>query len=434
MSSNSKPLYLVGVPTNGMHSHFFTNFLLGLQHPTNFNMIYRTVPRYEVGDARNILVQEAINYGCKYVFFVDEDTWGAGWGLRQLLYRMETHPEWTVCGGVYCTKTIPPEPLIFKEWGRGPDWGWKLGELIKVKSTGAGFHLFRVSDLAALTKPEQYLIRSPWTGQAMVVRQWFKTGKDYLDAGDGITTLEAHTEDSWLYAMLEEAGMQVWIDTSIQCQHYDKEHELIYQLPLDNGVAVKPDAWNRTPRVINLGAGANANPYEVNVDLRDDPAIHFKCDVRKLPHDWANTFDRAKAQHVLEHFDYAETEDILREWVRLLKPGGVLELFVPDLYAASEEIIKHKEPNVQLLGMIYGDEGHPYWQQPPYGGEHEGRFLPHSYAHNHHKSGFTVKSLGALMQKVGLVNINGERRDYEIHIEGTKPDAKEETSTPADAD
>lgn len=36
------------------------------------------------------------------------------------------------------------------------------------------------------------------------------------------------------------------------------------------------------------------------------------------------------ASHVLEHIPWYKTEEVLREWVRVLKPGGVLEVWVPD--------------------------------------------------------------------------------------------------------
>jgi SAM-dependent methyltransferase len=44
----------------------------------------------------------------------------------------------------------------------------------------------------------------------------------------------------------------------------------------------------------------------------------------------ANTFELVYASHVLEHFAWYHTEKILREWARILKPGGVLEVWVPD--------------------------------------------------------------------------------------------------------
>lgn len=421
MSSNKQILFLVGLPTNGEHSHYFTQFMLGVQWPTNFTMNFRAVPGYEVGDARNILVQEAINIGAKYLFMVDEDVIGPSHGIRQLFYQMENHPEWTVASGLYATKTFPPEPLVFKEWGMGPDWGWKLGDLIKVKSTGNGFNLYRVDDLVNMKLPETYVVRNPWNGAAMETRRWFKTGKEYIVDKTGVIALEAHTEDSWFYSMCERENLQVWVDTSVMCSHYDKVGKLFFTVPLDSNVAIKPDPWNHEPRTVNLGGGADYNPYELNVDLRGDSKIHYHCDIRKLPDDWTNQFDIAKANHVLEHFPFGQVEEVLKEWMRILKPGGKLILNVPDMQAVAEYLARG-DMDVMINGIIWGDQGHEFWNQPPYGGYAEdGRFLPHSFEHNTHKSGFTASYLGKILQKIGFVNINGSRKDFAIHIEGEKP-------------
>jgi len=43
-----------------------------------------------------------------------------------------------------------------------------------------------------------------------------------------------------------------------------------------------------------------------------------------------NTFDIVYASHIIEHVPWYQTERALAEWVRVLKPGGWLEIWVPD--------------------------------------------------------------------------------------------------------
>ncbi len=43
-----------------------------------------------------------------------------------------------------------------------------------------------------------------------------------------------------------------------------------------------------------------------------------------------NTFDVVYASHVLEHIPWYMLEDTIKEWSRILKPNGVLEIWVPD--------------------------------------------------------------------------------------------------------
>jgi hypothetical protein len=431
MSSNLKPSLLLGLPTNGMHSYLFTQFLMGSSWPTNYSMFSHFVPGYEVGDARNILVQDAIDVGAKYLMFIDEDVIGPAHGARQLLYRMETHPDWTVCGGVYPIKAYPPEPLIYTEWMAGPYYDWRQGEVIKVVTTGCGFHVFRVDDLKNMKAPQEYHTRNPWTGQDMAVRQWFKTDKEYVHV-NGRTDVSVHTEDSWFYKMAEDEGLQVWIDTDVQCGHFDSKSQTMYSCPIDEDrVGRKPDPWNHEPRVCNLGAGRLMSMYEVNVDLKDAPGITYRCDIRKLPGDWAGQFDIVKSNHVLEHFKRSETYPLLEEWVRILKVGGKIQIKVPDLLDGLQRLVK--DPNdVVASGMIYGDQGDPYWNQEPYGEMFQERYMPWSYENNSHKNGFTIQSLCETFKALGLKDIKGQRNGGEIYIEGVKKEEQPEPTTYVD--
>ncbi len=63
--------------------------------------------------------------------------------------------------------------------------------------------------------------------------------------------------------------------------------------------------------------------------------------------------DLIYSSHTIEYFDRVEVMDVLREWRRVLKPGGTLRLAVPDFRA----LIKVYEKSVDLdriLGPLYG--------------------------------------------------------------------------------
>lgn len=56
-----------------------------------------------------------------------------------------------------------------------------------------------------------------------------------------------------------------------------------------------------------------------------------KHDVReRLPYD-DNTFDEVLASHVIEHIEWYKTQEVLTDWVRILKPGGILKVWTPDV-------------------------------------------------------------------------------------------------------
>jgi hypothetical protein len=46
-----------------------------------------------------------------------------------------------------------------------------------------------------------------------------------------------------------------------------------------------------------------------------------------------------RASHVLEHFSRAEIADVLKEWVRVLAPGGELRIAVPDFKVVAEQYL-----------------------------------------------------------------------------------------------
>jgi SAM-dependent methyltransferase len=96
-------------------------------------------------------------------------------------------------------------------------------------------------------------------------------------------------------------------------------------------------------RKLNLGSGNVPErqfplPW-LNVDLV--PAEGgYSCDIRRLPESWSGNFDEVRASHVLEHFFLAEGDEILREWVRVLRPGGILRVVIPDLDVVVRDLMR----------------------------------------------------------------------------------------------
>jgi predicted SAM-dependent methyltransferase len=82
---------------------------------------------------------------------------------------------------------------------------------------------------------------------------------------------------------------------------------------------------------LNVGCGSTFHPTWVNVDLASYYSEVQTCDIRKgLPYP-DNTFDACYSSHVLEHLTRTEASNLLNECVRVLKPGGVIRVVVPDL-------------------------------------------------------------------------------------------------------
>jgi predicted SAM-dependent methyltransferase len=86
------------------------------------------------------------------------------------------------------------------------------------------------------------------------------------------------------------------------------------------------------PRYLNLGSGPRGldDVHWVNVDGFPDKNVHFLIDIsRALPFP-DGSFDGVFCEHVLEHFSLDDGLKISREIKRILRPGGVLRVIVPD--------------------------------------------------------------------------------------------------------
>lgn len=81
---------------------------------------------------------------------------------------------------------------------------------------------------------------------------------------------------------------------------------------------------------LNLGCGEHVHPAYINVDIQEAPHVHFVQPVDQLGHFESNSVDMIYSSHCLEHFGIRETSRVLTEWYRVLKPGGLLTLSVPD--------------------------------------------------------------------------------------------------------
>ncbi len=169
---------------------------------------------------------------------------------------------------------------------------------------------------------------------------------------------------------------------------------------------------------LNLGCGDKILPGYVNVDVvneRSGRCPDVICDIRNLIAFSDNTADEILAVHVVEHFWRWEVVSILKEWVRVLRPGGRMALECPNLQTACEEFLRnpvtYSEPGSmgqRTMWVFYGD---PQWEDP---------LMVHRW-------GYTPLSLANVMTEAGLIGIQQEpaqfklREPRDMRITGFKP-------------
>lgn len=112
------------------------------------------------------------------------------------------------------------------------------------------------------------------------------------------------------------------------------------------------------PRKLHLGCGKRFIPGFVHVDVIAQPHVDVVADARDLAFLPDNTLDLLYACHLLEHFDRHEYRGVLREWHRVMKPGGVLRLSVPDFAACAA--LYYEQGLVDgltgLIGLVSGGQ------------------------------------------------------------------------------
>lgn len=82
---------------------------------------------------------------------------------------------------------------------------------------------------------------------------------------------------------------------------------------------------------LNVGCGRRFHEDWINVDLEPADASVIACDItRGLPFD-DNSLDAVYHSHVLEHLSPTAGQQLIAECYRVLRPGGVLRIVVPDL-------------------------------------------------------------------------------------------------------
>jgi SAM-dependent methyltransferase len=173
-------------------------------------------------------------------------------------------------------------------------------------------------------------------------------------------------------------------------------------------------------RRLEIGCGDRRIEGFETLNIISGSDVDYVCDASKpLPFN-DNTFDIIYSSHILEHIPWYQTEVTLKEWVRILKSGGTLEIWVPDGLKICQTLITaelgvanliendgwykfnpRKDPCVWASGRIftYGDgtgkPDHPNW----------------------HRALFTARYLKELFELVGLINIkemdHSEVRGYD---------------------
>jgi SAM-dependent methyltransferase len=102
--------------------------------------------------------------------------------------------------------------------------------------------------------------------------------------------------------------------------------------------------------MINIGCGKVRHDAWINLDLVGAPGVKSYNVKKDLPFP-DNSIDIIYHSHILEHLRKNEAERFIKECHRILKPGGLIRVVVPDLEKLCEEYLKNLRK-----GFENGDE------------------------------------------------------------------------------
>lgn len=110
-------------------------------------------------------------------------------------------------------------------------------------------------------------------------------------------------------------------------------------------------------RKLHLGGTVRTVGWEVFNALPGDHVDH-QGNASDLSRFASGTFDELYGSHIVEHFDYKdELQATLKEWHRVLAPGGLLYVSVPDLDTLCGLILDRRMTPTQrfhVMRMLFG--------------------------------------------------------------------------------
>lgn len=189
----------------------------------------------------------------------------------------------------------------------------------------------------------------------------------------------------------------------------------------------------KSTRWLEIGPGQKRIPGFETLNVVPGRVVDYVSDARdRLPFK-AGSFDLIYASHILEHVPWYETARVLREWVRVLKPGGTLEVWVPDGLKIARAFVEAEQSGRQDYALDgwwrFNEERDPcVWMAGRCFSYGDGTGRPKDP--NWHRAIFSERYLARLFRETGLVEIRTMRpedvRGYDhgwinLGVRGRKP-------------
>ena len=186
--------------------------------------------RFMVADARNLIVKAVLENRNEWLLFIDHDV------VLPPLFLVTVNElmikgDFAMFSGLYWTKSVPSEPLIYRGRGNGYYKGWKIGDKVWVDGHGMGCTLIHSSILQAMwNESEEYVVAGQATRKVFEtpVRVFYDPETNSFNTATGTEDLEFCSQ-VMKRGILKKAGWSklaskefpFLVDTSLFCWHID---------------------------------------------------------------------------------------------------------------------------------------------------------------------------------------------------------------------
>ncbi len=113
------------------------------------------------------------------------------------------------------------------------------------------------------------------------------------------------------------------------------------------------------PIKLNIGSRKKAEGWS-NFDIDPGPEVDYVGDCVDLSQFADNSIETIYASHVLEHISYqGDLQNALKEWFRVLAPGGTIMISVPDLEMLCRLYLSptlQAEHRFQVMQIMFGGQ------------------------------------------------------------------------------
>lgn len=169
----------------------------------------------------------------------------------------------------------------------------------------------------------------------------------------------------------------------------------------------------KAERKLEIGPGLKRVPDFETINIVWGRDVDYIADVSKKMPFSADTFDIIYASHVLEHIAWYQLQYVIAEWIRILKPGGSMEIWVPNGLVIAKTFVNAEYGicnEIDMDGWYKFNENHDpcVWANGrifSYGDGSGRKNDP-----NWHLTIFSPRYLRLLLANAGLVNIEEMNR------------------------